>query len=49
VDLYIVFEFMHMDLNKLGKDTKQSLSLYHVQWFMYEVIMLPSWGVGSQH
>jgi serine/threonine protein kinase len=44
-----VFEFMHMDLNKLGKDTKQSLSLYHVQWFMYEVIMLPSWGLGSQH
>jgi hypothetical protein len=37
VDLYVVFEFMNMDLSKLGKDTAQTLSLYHVQWFMYEV------------
>jgi hypothetical protein len=28
---------MDLDLDKLGKDTKQSLSLDHVRWFMYEV------------
>ncbi len=36
-DLYIVFEHMDMDLNKLGRDTKQSIGLDHVRWFMYEV------------
>ena len=28
---------MDLDLDKLGKDTRQSLSLDHVRWFMYEV------------
>jgi hypothetical protein len=36
-DLYVVFECMDLDLDKLGKDTRQSLSLDHVRWFMYEV------------
>ena len=36
-DVYIVFEHMDMDLNKLGRDTKQSIGLDHVRWFMYEV------------
>ena len=36
-DLYIVFEHMDMDLNKLGRDTKQAIGLDHVRWFMYEV------------
>ena len=36
-DLYIVFECMDLDLNKLGRDVKQSLTLEHVRWFMYQV------------
>ncbi len=36
-DLYIVFECMDLDLMKLGRDVKQSLTLEHVRWFMYQV------------
>lgn len=36
-DLYIVFECMDLDLNKLGRDTKQSIGIDHVRWFMYQV------------
>jgi hypothetical protein len=36
-DLYIVFECMDLDLNKLGRDTKQSIGVDHVRWFMYQV------------
>jgi hypothetical protein len=37
MDLYVVFECMDIDLEKLGRDQRQSLSLDHVQHFMYEV------------
>jgi hypothetical protein len=33
---------MDLDLDKLGKDTRQSLSLDHVRWFMYEVGVAPT-------
>ncbi len=47
-DLYIVFECMDLDLNKLGRDVKQSLTLEHVRWFMYQVTLAvcracPAW------
>jgi hypothetical protein len=28
---------MDLDLMKLGRDVKQSLTLEHVRWFMYQV------------
>lgn len=37
-DLYIVFECMDLDLAKLGKDVKQSLTLEHVKWFLYQLV-----------
>ena len=47
-DLYIVFECMDLDLNKLGRDVKQSLTLEHVRWFMYQVRGVGCRGCRSQ-
>jgi serine/threonine protein kinase len=29
---------MDLDLNKLGRDVKQSIGLDHVRWFMYQLM-----------
>ena len=36
-DVYIVFERMDLDIQKLGRDVEQQLTLPHVLWFMYNV------------
>lgn len=36
--MYLVFECMDLDLNKLGRDQKQTIGLDHVRWFMYQVL-----------
>lgn len=38
-DLYIVFELMDTDLAKLTKDETQCLTIPHVRWFLYQLLL----------
>ncbi|RYG52425.1 hypothetical protein EON67_01260 [archaeon] len=38
-DLYIVFECMDTDLAKLTRDDTQCLTIPHVRWFLYQLLL----------
>jgi len=38
-DLYVVFEGMDTDLAKLTRDDTQCLTLPHVRWFLYQLLL----------
>lgn len=39
VDLYVVFECMDTDFAKLTKDDSQCLTIAHVRWFLYQMLL----------
>jgi mitogen-activated protein kinase 1/3 len=38
-DLYVVFECLDTDLSKLTRDDTQCLTIAHVRWFMYQLLL----------
>lgn len=38
-DLYVVFELLDTDMGKLIKDTDQELTVQHVRWFLYQLLL----------
>lgn len=38
-DLYVVFECMDTDFSKLCRDDTQCLTVPHVRWFLYQLLL----------